>query len=345
MATWKKIKKINMRLLNKAIFLVCLTPHFLHGNTKALGQENATWAKSLYFRGFDPTTKEKLNDKMLIDFAEELKRNRIRFAYIFAGPYQNDGHLPLFAYSETARKSIMLIKKIYPEIKILPWLGGVQDRTVHLENKAWLSNSIADSLKIIKTMPVDGIHIDIEYVIFPHANASTSNIPEYGKNWILFHKMLRDALPGAFISTVVVSTAKDTNPWKLKLSLDAIDKVSTLVNQMSFMYYETNLHEITTYKNNLSDQIQQIQALKNKQGAKSPQYLIGIGTFKTQIALQAYRDMRFENISATLSLLKKLLSEVSPARQLVDGIAVYCEWLTTEEDWAHIRSLWTEARN
>src|SRR5258708_2057540 len=132
-----------MKSISIIVFLVWLSPHFLHGNTEALGQENATWAKSIYFRGFDPTTKEKLNDKVLSDFAKQLNRNRIRFPYLFAGPYQNDGHLPPFVYSETA-----------------------------------------------------GIHIDIEYVMFPHADASTSNIPEYGKNWILFHKRLRSALPG-----------------------------------------------------------------------------------------------------------------------------------------------------
>src|ERR1700722_10220697 len=100
------MNRTSIKPILKVVFLVLLSPHFLYGNTDALGQENATWAKSIYFRGFDPITKEKLNDKMLTDFAEELKRNRIRFAYLFAGPYQNDGHLPPFVYSETARKSI-----------------------------------------------------------------------------------------------------------------------------------------------------------------------------------------------------------------------------------------------
>lgn len=121
----------------------------------AFAKGNATQIKSTYFRGYDPVTKKNLTSEDVENLALRLKANHIRYAYIFTGPYENNGHLPNYAFSQKAKDSIATLKRIYPELKVLPWVGGIQNKTVHFERSSWVKNAIADTVKLIKTMPVE----------------------------------------------------------------------------------------------------------------------------------------------------------------------------------------------
>ena len=103
------------------------------------------------------------------------------------------------------------------------------------------------------------------------------------------------------------------------------------------MFYETNIHELNAYKDNLKEQLQQIKSFKNEFIQKTPQYLMGVGTFDIQKTLSNYRDQRFENLPLTLKLMKELDQKISPKIPIVDGLAVFCEWETTAEEWNELR--------
>ena len=322
----------------KSIFLAALLA--LVFNHLAIAKENATWIKSIFFRGHDPISKKKLEIKDIEALALKLKTNNIRYAYIFGGPFEDNGHLPEYVFSEQTKESIKILKKIYPELKILPWIGGVQNKTVHLEQVGWVKNAIADTMRLTKTLSIDGIHLDLEYVLYPDPQFNQKKLDEknYGEHWMKFHKTLRLALPNEFISSVVVSTASGTKPWKHKHTLSEIKEISSIINQISFMFYETNIHELNAYRENLKEQLQQIKNLKYELNQKAPQYLMALGTFNIQKALSSYRDLRFEKLPTTLKLMKELDQEISPNSSLVDGLAIYCEWETTDQEWNELRS-------
>lgn len=324
----------------KSFFYIAFTLWFsLCSNSMANAKENATWIKGTYFRGYDPVTKRNLTPKDVESLALRLKTNHIRYAYFFAGPYGNDGHLPSYAFSDKAKKNIAILKRIYPELKVFPWVGGIQNKTVYLERPNWVKNAIADTVKLTQTMPVDGIHLDLEYVLYPdskfnHKKLSTDN---YGGHWVQFHKLLRLALPKVFISAVVVSTASGTRPWKHKHSLNEIKELSSVVNQMSFMFYETSLMEMKEYRNGLKEQLQQIKDLKSAVQNQS-EYLIGIGIFSEEKKLKSYRDLGFRNLPVTLKLLQEVEKEINPKKSIIDGLAIYCEWMTSDLEWNQLRS-------
>lgn len=301
-------------------------------------KENATWIKSTYFRGHDPITKKGYTPKDVEDLALRLKTNHIRYAYIFAGPYKNDGHLPDYAFSRKAKESIAILKRIYPDIKILPWIGGIQNKTVHLERAEWIKNAIADTTRLIKLMPVDGVHLDLEYVLYPDNkfNQKKLNANDYGEHWVKFHKQLRHALPETLISSVIVSTASGTKPWKHKHTLNEIKELSYVVDQMSFMFYETSLMELKVYKDNLKEQIQQIKELKVSSSNRA-QYSIGLGVFREEKKLQRYRDLGFKNLPVTLKLLHEAEQEIGQNKPIIDGLAIYCEWMLTDLERNQLR--------
>lgn len=323
----------------KSFFYIIFALWFsLCSYSSANAKENATWIKSTYFRGYDPVTKKNLTSKDVESLALRLKANHIRYAYIFAGPYENDGHLPNYAFSQKAKSSIAILKRIYPELKIFPWVGGIQNKTVHLERPNWVKNAIADTAKLIKAMPIDGVHLDFEYVLYPDSkfNDKKLNTDNYGEYWVKFHKLLRLTLPKAFISSVVVSTASDTKPWKHKHSLNEIKELSSIVDQMSFMFYETSLMEMKVYRDSLKEQLQQIKDLKSL-GQNQSEYLIGLGIFSEEKKLQSYRDLGFGNLSVALKLLQETEHEISQKKSIVDGLAIYCEWMTTDLEWDQLR--------
>ena len=314
------------------------------------GQENATWSRSVFFRGYEPTKGQPLLEKDLEDFSVTLKNGGIKYAYIFSGPFQGDGSLPDYAFSDQARASILKIKSAYPEIQILPWIGGIQNRTVHFEKSSWMTNAVAATTKLIDTMPIDGIHLDFEYILPQAENQALNLSPSdllresstYDAGILEFHRLIRTARPKTFISSVVVSTASQSKPWKKKHTPFQIEQISRQVNQLSFLYYDTQIDDAETYRAGLKEQLEQIKSLKGSLGIYAPQYLIAIGTFINEPELQKYRNLSLENVPYTINLLKDTIRLVSPRDRIVDGLAVYCEWQTSLEEWNQIRQLWSE---
>ena len=119
-------------------------------------------------------------------------------------------------------------------------------------------------------------------------------------------------------------------------------EVSRVVDQIAFMYYETHIHDADSYRESMRLQLEQILKIKADPTVRAPEFLFGVGTFKSEKVLNSYRDMRFENLSNTLTILNELMNKTSPSMRLIDGLTIYSEWTTAPEDWVQIRKLWMD---
>lgn len=308
------------------------------------GQENAVWTESIYLRGYKPSTGEKLNNEHLKEYAETLKKNNIKYAYLFAGPYNEDGHLPEYAFSEIAIQSVKTLKAYYPEIVILPWVGGVQNKTVYLNDPLWVSNALFDTKKLLNTLNVPGVHVDLEFILPGDPYLDTEiNEPKpgdqeaYANNVNSFHKKLRQTIPEAFISSVVVATSKDTRPWKRKTSISELKELIRHIDQLSFLYYDTQIDNKKIFDDNCAELLRDIRELRNK---RDIQYLIAIGTFVNRPELHKYRNLEIENIPNSLQTIKDKAFQVEPQKQIVNGIALFCDWETDEKEWQEFKENW-----
>lgn len=314
------------------------------------GQENAVWTESIYLRGYKPSTGEKLTPDHIRKYAKTLKKCHFKYAYLFAGPYQADGHLPAYSFSDTAVNTVKRLKKLYPEIIILPWVGGIQNKTVYLDDSAWVRNALFDTRKLIETLHVPGVHVDLEYILPGEPVLDHDQVREekpgdrenYANNVNNFHKKLRDLLPEAFISSVVVATSPDTKPWKRKTTVEELKVLIQYIDQLSFLYYDTYIRSQDVFDKNCKYLIEDIIALKKTPAPKPVQYLIAIGTFINGPALQKYRDMDIENIPNSILTIQKSVEEYNSPEQIVDGLAVFCDWHTNEKEWELIRKYWVE---
>lgn len=313
------------------------------------GQNNAIWTESIYLRGYKPSTLERLTIGDIEKYAKTLRNNNIKYSYLFAGPYGEDGHLPKYAFSDTAINSVKLLKKFYPGIIILPWVGGIQNKTVHLEDSVWVNNALTDSKKLIQTLSVSGLHLDFEYILKGDSfldntieKEKPGDLDSYGNNVNEFHRKLRCLIPDAFISTVVTATSPGTKPWKRKTKLDELRVLVKYIDQISFLYYDTYIDNQSVFEDNCIYLIKDIQNLKHENSLHNVQYLVAIGTFTNTPELQKYRNQKIESIPNTLKTIKNCISKVNPDEQIVDGIAIFCDWTTNKREWNKIYKYWTK---
>ena len=317
-------------------------------NSKNLGQENAIWTETVFFRGYYPSAPHiTLTEDIIKRHAETLKKNNIKYTYLFAGPFDKDGYLPDHSFSETAINSVKLLKQYYPEIVILPWIGGKHYKTIFLDDSTWVKNALNDSKRLINTLSVPGLHFDFEFIIPGEPFLDRTEIPNgagdietYGDNVNDFHKQFRELMPDAFVSSVVVATSPGTKPWKRKTTMDELKVLTKYVDQLSFLYYDTYISDQAVFEENCVFLLKDIQTLRDN--APDVQYLVSIGTFINPIEFQKYRNMDIENIPNSLQTLRKSIHKVSRKKQIVDGISIFCNWTTDEDEWEEIYDNWTK---
>lgn len=310
------------------------------------GQNNGIWSESIYLRGFQPTTRERLTDNKIYTFSNKLSENKIRYVYLFAGPYGSDGHLPSYAFSETAIQTIKKLKSNYPGLIILPWIGGIQNKTVHLEDSVWVNTAISDTKRLISVLGVPGVHVDMEFInqdnpIYNNVNKIIrfAGTNEYGRNLIEFHRKLRLSMPEAFISSVVVATSPDTRPWKRKASVQELKILVEYIDQLSFLYYDTHIVDQEVFDKNCKLLIEDIEFLSNY---RDIQYLVSVGTFINEPHLQKFRNLNIESIPNTLNTIKENIIKVNNEKKVVDGISIYCDWETDNREWTDFYQYWSK---
>lgn len=334
--------------------LAYLPPHDEAQVPPTEGQHNAVWAESLYFRGFDPKKPRRvLEQRHLEELAQRLTDNGIRYAYLFAGPFGQDGALPDYAFSPTAMASAARLRALAPDIVWLPWVGGLQHATVHLDDPRWVARAIADTARLIEVLGVPGVHVDFElvlpdctYVLKEKGLAqTTAGLEEYATWHIDFHAALRARLPDAFLATVIPSTADAVRPWKRKHSPDEAATLAGIVDQVALMYYDTSIDNAQTFEAGLVQQLQHIAAWKARPAASETQCLIGVGTFVNARPLRGYRHLHVERLDRHIPALVRAIDAVQADVRLVDGLAVYCDWTTRERDWRVLGRMWAHTAN
>jgi hypothetical protein len=310
------------------------------------GQHNAIWGESIYFRGYNPSTGEELTDQKVIAYATLLKRNRIKYAYIFAGPFDEHGNLPEFAFSATAIRTVKLLSEHYPDLIVLPWIGGIQDKTVRLHDPGWQRNAIQATKRMITTLQVKGAHLDFEFILPGNSYLDSTFEQErsgqedaYPALVNEFHIDLRREIPDAFISAVVACSSTRAKQWKRRTTFLELIELVKFVDQVSFLFYDTSIRSQYEFNNACAEQLADINRLRDLTLPRKVEFLLAIGTFVNRIELQGYRNLKIESVRNTLETIRRMSSN-SGGIDAVDGIAIFCDWETDQNEWLEFRNGW-----
>ncbi|MCB0317694.1 MAG: hypothetical protein KDD56_02990 [Bdellovibrionales bacterium] len=311
-------------------------------STEGVGQlaKDALWVSGDFFRGVVVKSK-------VIDFARLLKANGIRYVYIFAGPFKVNGSLPFFAYSNSAKEVVRLLISEYPELVILPWIGGLQNKSVFLEKEDWVRHAVESISLLVGSLGVPGVHTDFElilpdskYVLEERKIPTVKfDINQFGRLLVDFHLRLKNKLPNIFVSTVVGSTSHGVKLWKWQPEFDEIADLCKYTNQIALMFYDTKIKNKKDYEESLIEQLKHVRNWKESNCNASTDFLLGVGTFENSKPLDAYRDLKIENLENHFLTLKKIRKNMKGDSAFFDGNAIYANWTTDESEWETIRIL------
>lgn len=268
-------------------------------------------------------------DATVAEFARTLRRGRIRYVYLFSGPFDLDGRLPAYPSSAGTRRSFDIIRAEHPDAVLLPWVGGIQEKQLRLEDPQWVATAVDEVARLIDALGVPGVHVDLEHTLFTRPLD-----PAFPGRFNGFVRALRQRLPHAFISAVIPSTAPGVRPFKQAHSVADAAELVVMVDQLGVLYFDTSIQDVGAFEENLS--IQMDHFARWKALAPATQLLLGVGTFlHRQPGLQLYRNPLVETIEGTFGALAR-----ATARQpvpVVDGAAIYCDWQTDDSEWARLR--------
>ncbi len=324
------------------VFIAACTDDFDKG---LIGNHHAIWSESIYLRGHRPSTQQVLQDGQCALYRKLLGRHGIRYSYMFSGPFSVEGFVPEYSYSDRAAESLSVFSRGKSNLLVLPWLGGVQNKTVFLDDPVWQANAVVSTRELVDSMGYSGVHIDVEFLLnsdsFIYSDISPlinyeQSFRRYDDDLISFHRRLREALQGYFISTVVVSTASDTRPWKKKISIEKVVELVKYVDQIVFLFYDTAIDSQEIFDKNCREQVEHLIALRKLY--PNVQLLLAIGTFENHPALRKYRKIDIEIMENTVESINQALWELE-ASDIVDGLAIFADWTTSRDEWRRLRKL------
>ncbi len=96
----------------------------------------------------------------ILKLKQELDLHGIRDVFPHLTPTTLDGKIPEVDATQTK-----LFLELLPNKRVLPWLGGVTEKTVFLESQTWRNTFASSVKKLLETNPkFAGIHLDFEPV-------------------------------------------------------------------------------------------------------------------------------------------------------------------------------------
>lgn len=273
-----------------------------------------------------------LREASVAAMARRLRGAGIVFPYLFSGPFRLDGTLPPHPFDGPFRRRVEVIREKLPGASPLPWIGGVQGKQLRLDDPGWAAAAVAEIARLMDALDVTGVHVDFEdsLLVQPHD-------PGYPRNFNRFFEELRAALPHAFVSAVIPSTAPAVVSWKQRHSVEEVDELVTTVDQLAVMFYDTSLQDVSMFEESFAIQVDHLARWKVI--APQVQLLVGVGTFVNGPRLRAYRNLEVESIESHFRALDRATGR-HPG-QVVDGTAVFCEWTTSRSQWARLRPFLT----
>ena len=260
-----------------------------------------------------------------------LARHGIAYVYPHLIPFTSAGRLPLHN-REQMRAFLATARRIAPQIRVLPWVGGLRvgykrqrPGSVDLGDLGQRQRIVAECRGLIDE-GFDGIHVNVEPV-------DDGNV-----DFLALLRALRTAVgQGHLLSLSAIPPAPVALPFAPNFvwSREYYRRVAPLADQIVIMAYNTALPTAPLYRRYVA---YATSAITSDLAASrtSTRILLGVPTFD---------EMGFMHRAGVETPENALLGVVAGLRGLgaggtFEGVALYAEWTTGEEDWTVYERLW-----
>jgi hypothetical protein len=243
--------------------------------------------------------------------AWQLQRHHVTDAYPHLAPTTAAGHLPPHDPLQTER-----FLDQTPDLRVLPWVGGVLGEHVFLGSPSWRRTFTADVARLLEDHPrMAGIHLNVE------------PLPSGSDAYLALLEELRQALP----PDKLLSVAAYPPPLIWQPGLDVhwnrayYQKVAHHADQIVVMMYDTALPLRKPYVSFVARWTADV--------------LIWLPETDVLLGLPAYEDLALyhwpwaETLHSGLRGAHAGLERFEQPPDSYQGIAIYSHWTMSEPEW------------
>jgi len=246
--------------------------------------------------------------------SEKLRRRGIKDVFPHLCPAEPTGHLPA-----VDARQVEQFLEMFSEFRVMPWIGGPNGSSVRANSGKWREAFVADIRELLAQHPrLAGVHLNVE----PWRSGD--------KDFLVLLDAVRAALPpGKLLSLAAYPPPTRWHRFPdVHWEEDYFREVARRCDQLAVMMYDAGQRIPKTYQRLMADWTREVL-----EWSEGKAILLGVPTYDD--AGVGYHDPRVENLrNALLGIHTGLARNVTANYQ---GVAIYCEWETSEMEWAYFR--------
>jgi len=294
-----------------------LAPHPFNQN------RNAVWLEHRWLE--KPHSVEEM--EQLFRF---LDHHGVVYAYPHLIPFDSAGRLPLHN-REQMRAFLATARQVAPNMKVLPWVGGLRvgykrsrPGTIDLADLGQRQRMVAECRGLMDE-GFDGIHVNVE----PVANGDD--------DYLALLRALRAAVGTGILSLSATRPGPMAPAFAPNFfwTADYYARIASIADQIVIMSYDTGLPTAGLYQRYLAYAAAASagRLLRSKSRAR---VLMGVPTYDESGL------MHRASVETTENALRGVIAGLRGlgAGGTFEGVALYAEWTTDDEEWAVYERLW-----
>jgi hypothetical protein len=320
-----------------AVLFVVLVILFLASLRPSVSERtpNALWLGTEW-------TYEQRTDEEIAALVQNLRDRKIGTIYAWVSYLQFDGTWRAQDQFENVKSFAERFKAAYPESLLVGWVSlptTQADRVTNRINDVGLQEEVASfSKRVIDEFGFEGIFLNAEPVWDGDQD---------------FLALLRAVRATIGIETPLsAAIPPDWSPTNSNIPLPPLiepgteweksykQSVALLVDHMAVMAYQSGLSTPADYAQWVAYQVrtfaQAVAELNIETGL-----LIGIPTFDAE---PPGHDPFVENINSAVQGIRLGIQQAGDAARFVEGVAVYADWTTTDDEWSAYQQFWADAQ-
>ncbi len=262
---------------------------------------------------------------------ESLRARGIRRIYPFLGPMDREGwpgwrsKAGFVRYDpERAGAFLAEIHRIAPEIRVIPWTGGILGSDVNLKDEAQ-RKAFAEHARRLVALGADGVHLNIEPLV-----GGTSGYLELLRE-VKAAIGDRTLSVAAYPPPISAQPAEDTH-WELPF----LREVCRNANELAVMAYNTGLTSAPAFESLIATWTRELAAALPPPQGGGCEWLMGVPAYDDD------KDYHRPDVETIEHSLKGLVAGLRGVKRHENfrGVAIYASFTADERKWAVYDRLW-----
>lgn len=304
-------------------FTLCAAAHAQPSGSFDRG-DNALWMRRHWLHEA-PTPDE------IAALVESLRARGIRRIYPFLGPMDNEGwpgwrskNGPVRYVPERAGAFLAEIHRIAPEIRIIPWTGGVLNRDVRLDDPAQRKAFAAHARRLVE-LGADGVQLNVE------------PMPSGSPGYLELLREVKAAIGGRTLSIAAYPPPTSHQPSSdVHWDLPFMKQVCHEADELAVMAYDTGIASPPVFEKLIADWTRELAATLPPPSAGGCEWLMGVPAYDDD---KDYHLPDVETVAHSLNGLNNGLKTIERPEHF-RGVAIYASFTTDAHKWAVYDRLW-----